>query len=322
MPDIEYYTGAYTGEEIDEAIGKAVSASNPNLLVNWYMVGGGNADGVFPINQRGYTQYNTANAYCIDMWANTRGNTVDLVADGVKLNFDKSLTYQQLAQPIENYRAILGKQVTLSVLSDATVECYIRAVYSDNAYQRATIPVGTNKLTQVTFTVPTNVSSVAVQVSSMNYTYSSGYITIKAVKLELGNAQTLATKVNNVWQITEIPNYQQELVKCRRYLWVMHGGASNALIALGGANSTTSASFLCVLPSAMRYGTGTIINTGGVPRVYAYSDGQNKNASAISLAATTSSYAIFESTCSGLSAGQLLRLLLMNGQTIGISKEL
>jgi len=33
--------------------GAAVEGINPNLLRNWYFVGGGTGRGVFPVNQRG-----------------------------------------------------------------------------------------------------------------------------------------------------------------------------------------------------------------------------------------------------------------------------
>ena len=42
--------------------------------------------------------------------------------------------------------------------------------------------------------------------------------TIIAVKLELGSEQTLAHQENGQWVLNEIPDYQQELAKCQRYL--------------------------------------------------------------------------------------------------------
>jgi len=37
--------------------GAAVEGINPNLLRNWYFVGGGTGRGVFPVNSRGKTSY-------------------------------------------------------------------------------------------------------------------------------------------------------------------------------------------------------------------------------------------------------------------------
>ena len=42
--------------------------------------------------------------------------------------------------------------------------------------------------------------------------------TIRAVKLELGTQQTLAHQENGVWVLNEIPDYGEQLRRCRRYL--------------------------------------------------------------------------------------------------------
>ena len=41
--------------------------------------------------------------------------------------------------------------------------------------------------------------------------------TIKAVKLEPGAEQTLAHQENGVWVLNELPNYSEELAKCKRF---------------------------------------------------------------------------------------------------------
>jgi hypothetical protein len=44
---------------------------------------------------------------------------------------------------------------------------------------------------------------------------STGYIDIRAVKLEFGTEQTLAHKENNTWILNEIPDYEFELLRCK-----------------------------------------------------------------------------------------------------------
>lgn len=44
---------------------------------------------------------------------------------------------------------------------------------------------------------------------------STGYIDIRAVKLEFGTEQTLAHKENDIWILNEIPDYEFELLRCK-----------------------------------------------------------------------------------------------------------
>ena len=44
---------------------------------------------------------------------------------------------------------------------------------------------------------------------------------IEAVKLELGDTQTLAHQENGKWVLNEMPNYAEELAKCQRYCYRM-----------------------------------------------------------------------------------------------------
>lgn len=114
------YTGTYTAP-VSSVNGKtgnvvlnsddvgAASASSlatyvrPNLLDNWYFVGGGSQQGggQFPINQRGQTRYTGGNIYGIDRWQSTGSNLVIAVESGC-LSYTPSATFSTVRQYIED----------------------------------------------------------------------------------------------------------------------------------------------------------------------------------------------------------------------------
>ena len=190
-----------------------------NLLDNWYFVGGGSQTGVgtFPINQRGQSQYTTA-GYTIDRWTNQRNNTISLESDGLKLTYATAQAYQQIYQFIENYQELKGKTVTFSALLENTSPCYLRIVYGSTASESILsdqIPANSSGLFKVTGTIPNSATTLAMQVTSNLLTPNSGYFKVKAVKLELGTQQTLAHLEGSTWILNELPNYEEELIKCQ-----------------------------------------------------------------------------------------------------------
>ena len=86
--------------------------SRPNLLDNWYFVGGGsqNGNGVFPINQRGQTQYSTAGEFIFDRWKLVSG-TATLSGSGLTLN-------GTIQQTIE---AVVDQQYTVTMLTSSGI---------------------------------------------------------------------------------------------------------------------------------------------------------------------------------------------------------
>ncbi len=53
--------------------------------------------------------------------------------------------------------------------------------------------------------------------STKTFTLTASNKTIVAVKLELGETQTLAHLENGVWVLNEIPNYTTQLLRCQRF---------------------------------------------------------------------------------------------------------
>ena len=198
----------------------------PNLLDNWYFVGGGSQQGggQFPINQRGQTSYPTG--YTIDRWQSmVATTTVALTSESLQLT--DSGNNWLLLQSMENVLAP-GKTYTLSALYKAA-NSRIRLVASWGLGQyffNLESPVSsTYRLATITGTIPENATidyeQVVVQALDANCV-----IDLQAIKLELGDTQTLAHQENGVWVLNEIPNYQEQLARCQRYYTVFEGDVS------------------------------------------------------------------------------------------------
>lgn len=214
MPDIEYYIGAYTGEEIDEYLGKAKNGSNPNLLDNWYFVGGGTGDGVFPVNQRGNTTYTQGAGMLkvVDRWQLTRG-TATLTGNGLTLKWGGSSvggTGGILRQAIYG-TPFTGKTVTLSLLYGNSPPLSVTTTMTEN----------TNVYSSVVDNVLLHIFVINGNTLIDIERRSETAVTLIAAKLELGDTQTLAHQENGVWVLTAIPNYAEELLKCQRYLFLL-----------------------------------------------------------------------------------------------------
>lgn len=182
--------------------------TNPNLLDNWYWVGGGTA-GKFPINQRGKNYYENHD-YMIDRWksdspwgSNAKVTTQEdgvVIAGQVESTYPNS--YVELTQYIDN--PPVGKTVTISVLAD------IISPDGEGEYPSVWInalegmQITSTGLTQKTFTFPADGTNFRITVPSGATTASS--IRIQAVKLEVGSFSTLPQDA--------APDYGTELTKC------------------------------------------------------------------------------------------------------------
>lgn len=243
---------AMTGTEIDlqglEVSGTKykVPLIRPNLLDNWYFVGGGSQQGggQFPINQRGQTSYSPA-AYTIDRWYSRAYLTPSFVSGGLKLQVTAvtpTNSYAFFTQRIENYQQLLGKTVTLSMLIDEIsgnfggVRFSLTPANSIVANSQTLIPTQLETspgLFSATGKVPDTISYSGMNIAFyFGYTANltiGDYAVIKAAKLELGYTQTLAhnegTEANPVWVLNEIPNYTEELWKCQRYYQLFESSA-------------------------------------------------------------------------------------------------
>ena len=215
-------------DQSDSYANSGFGRTNPNLLDNWYFVGGGSqlGDGVFPINQRGLTSY-SANAYGIDRWI-CYGGAITLAADGVSVPANGVMT-----QPTANLTQLNGKTMTLSILYDSGMETGTAVL--DLSGNTMFINNGASGQAYVT-------SAGLVQF------YKGSAYKVKAAKLELGTVSTLPNDAP--------PVFSEELAKCQHYLWVDTFSA-NTVVA-NGVTFNTSSVFDLVAPVPMRKGTLSI----------------------------------------------------------------
>lgn len=191
---------------------------NRNLLDNWYFVGGGSqlGDGVFPINQRGQTNY-TGIGYTIDRWLFKVSEwTINLIADGINF-INNGSGWGQFVQTLTSGQSagLAGKTVNLSFLTAdglAEVSATIPSVLptSDTLIKNKALSGMSVHLRCVNGSIYVRVTGNASSTSPL-----------QAIKLELGSEQTLAhnegTEENPVWVLNEVPDYGEELRKCQRY---------------------------------------------------------------------------------------------------------
>ena len=192
-----YFKNAETGEvywsEWDEKI-SSQNVSNPNILDN--------PD--FRINQRGQSSYTTSGQYTVDRWLHNTidGFKVSPVADGIQLdtrNVTSTTTKGTLIQYIENYEALLGQTMTISVNLGGRI-------YT----QEVVIPTsaGSTKALSIASKMDVFLYHNGSNRLAFNIRLNNGVnVTVKRVKLELGSCPTLFVP----------PNPAEELLKCQRY---------------------------------------------------------------------------------------------------------
>lgn len=324
----EYYTHQYSGEEIDAAVGRAVtggaldtSVSNvsnqlgtfvrPNLLDNWYF---GN-----PVNQMGGTEWLSSSSSaipCVDRWTwwgqYITGTRLNLLDDGLQLakpaEGQGQGLYQAIIQKVEKTRVPVGATVTLSALVKAEADASVVLAINDS-YN--VLSVQANVWELITFTV--NAPSVE-QTYSVSIQRNSGGIafTVKAAKLELGPTQTLAHREGDKWVLNEAPDYGEQLRRCLRYCRVDDFTDSYTVAAFGVAVSETY--WRGFLPSYSDMRTKpTIAIIGDNPSVQLIGNGQSINIAGLVptvISAKMTGTAIGFNGVSGLVANQTYALQL------------
>lgn len=192
--------------------------SNPNLLDNWFF-----AD---PINQRGQTEY-TGAGYTIDRW---KQDCTLAIKDGY-ITHTPNEWWNALYQPIDAKitNALIGRKVTLSVLA--------RSAISGNQMRIALYDITANSMEgtvayintygdlnvlSATFTVPESFAGHVISAHfsvSTNFAGQGGSADLVAVKLEIGDKQTLAHQdASKKWVLNDPPpDKGMELLKCQRY---------------------------------------------------------------------------------------------------------
>ena len=203
---------------------------SPNLLRN-----GTFADGCI-VNQRGKTSY-AGTGYGVDMWYTTGATlSVDVTAEGVKLYKNAASANPAWAQALETDAAV-GQTVTVSMLYKGNGEgASLRVAQSGGIVTLSNVSDWT--LAQKTFalekwSVGTLQDRAIVAIQCFENMAVNQGLYIKAIKLELGEQQTLAHQNGDgAWVLNELPDYGGELLRCQRYYQVYTTAAARPAKAL------------------------------------------------------------------------------------------
>lgn len=283
LSPVSYYTHQYSGEEIDQAVTRALpngaidqavgTLVRPNLLDNWYFGR--------PVDQRGgyvappgvaYKDVNTGttvgtttayykvtqfsdnnaiiqisgtnyfvqpggyvrgyipawNGYSIDRWSveAERDLVITLVDNGVHVK-NRANQGRQLKQILPSELKLAGKMVTISILCGDVVGSVNYALsQTSSPYQNSALC----RLTKAGLFSATG-SVLTGQQKIMIVLDPGAEITILAAKLELGPTQTLARQENGQWVLNEVPDYGEQLLRCKRYCRVYKAGTTLPCLA-------------------------------------------------------------------------------------------
>lgn len=335
-----YYTHQYSGEEIDAAVGRAVTGGaldtsvtnvsnqlgtfvRPNLLDNWYFGR--------PVNQRGETEWLSSSSSaipCVDRWTwwgqYITGTRLNLLDDGLQLAkpAEGQGLYQAIIQKVEKTRVPVGATVTLSALVKAEANSSIILSIGGQNYASAEVKANVWEIITYTVNAPSveQTHNISIQRNTPGVTF-----TVKAVKLELGPTQTLAHREGDRWVLNEVPKFGRELAECQRYFWRMHSIAKNnyAIFAYGMKQSADQVRFVIPFPATFRVSpaitaNGKFLVSDGI-KDYAVDsiDRQSFNGESIVLVAKLS-------TISALPDGTLMRFGAFNdhGAYVDFSADL
>lgn len=202
---------------------------NPNILHNPW----------FSVNQRGFTT-NTGSAqmWPADRWYIIGDNkTVTRASDGMLTIKNEANTNVYLTQKgaTNKMASLIGKKVTASIMmGDGTIKS---GTITFNANERQSY------ISESNFELYKNNSSGNNIL--LAFTMPAGELTIKALKLELGEVSTLAMEPR--------PDMATELAKCQRYFIRLKNDSANTNMPLapGIGSSSTAIIFILGLPSQM-----------------------------------------------------------------------
>lgn len=208
----------------------------PNLLDNWYWVYGKTIDnnnpyssfGTFPINQRGRVEYDpvtnlsSTSLGSIDRWVNNGSNYLKATINDDSVTLANPSGYNRLfIQMAPQGRWPAGEYTASILVSESTGSISFGPRYLSTGGKSYTMSItGMTGLIEHTVTVE-DPAEGGTDERPDRFVIILGVrasITVKAVKLEIGDTQTLAHQEDGEWVLNEIPNYAEELLKCQRYL--------------------------------------------------------------------------------------------------------
>lgn len=259
---------------------------NPNLLDNWYfgrpvnqrngyyipagvkyntlswteagttdkaypVIGYSGQDPLFTVNGTNYIVGKSAQVpgycttgYTVDRWKFTTDGGNVAISNGYLDIYSPKQYGSYLEQKIdpELAKALAGKTVTFSVLA-ADGDTAFSVNMNKNGSYVDSFTIKPNTVSYKTWTFPTDSTDILFNFAGN----AAGHVRPIAIKLELGDTQTLAHKENGVWVLNEIPDFGEQLRRCQRYFVRL----INAY-GYGWTYSSSVANFLVPLPTTLR----------------------------------------------------------------------
>lgn len=227
---------------VSEALTASGGGVNPNLLDNWYFGR--------PVNQRGQTEYTGNATYSIDRWWTQYETSLSVVDGGIKIGgkWDVQQYFENTLPNATYTLSLLYKDRTgsdpLHLLAGNHTDGDIAQTESKDAsgILSVTFSAATANRFNFGFTGSTDNSAIII-----------------AIKLELGDTQTLAHKENEKWVLNEIPDYGEQMRRCQRYYrrWT---GADNKPLGVAVRRESKLLELVFSLDTAMRVSPSLTFN--------------------------------------------------------------
>lgn len=235
---------------ISEALTTSGGGINPNLLDNWFFGRPVNQKngwyapaGLTYWKEDGTTVGPIPKPYPVTRWDGTPGDsTAHFLIDGTSYKFDGSKAvfgYCAVGYTVDRWKLDIGEAVTLE---DGCICLKKSGTYWGEYFDDFDQFIGMTLTGSVLLSDGTLRTGSFVYNGSLNqgqtfFSSELGFyvqklsdsltrceinsnvdnVKIKAVKLELGDTQTLAHKENGVWVLNEIPDFGEQLRRCRDY---------------------------------------------------------------------------------------------------------
>ena len=203
--------------------------SNPNLLIN----------GDFQVWQRGTEFNNIYMKYTADRWIGQNGIAVSKTDNGLLISSEPNTVNATLFQPIEDYKKLIGKTLTLTIEARGKGQIRIMIGGALNTFNTINL---TSEFKSYSITISSakfNISSSDEQGVNIQFPTENYECEINWIKLEWG---TMSTPF--------IPrSYGEELALCQRYCKMIDG---ITLSSINQSNTNTQYYDILSLTNNMR----------------------------------------------------------------------
>lgn len=167
----------------------------------------------FKINQRRCGEYTVSgwNTMVMDRWKSSMGSqfTCTLLQNGIRLGANGSIAQ---TIPKEKADVLLGKALTLSILLESGL--YTTTFNMPASYPAANMLAATLNKSPTARLADVNIGPTATSLRL----YDGGGETVKGIKLELGEGQTLArTAGENIFVLCDDYDEDVDLLHCQKY---------------------------------------------------------------------------------------------------------